>query len=292
MITILCDDYTSIFYGFNMVNNGYYWHSQQLKAAVNRQVSPDALTSRLKVHSYKQNFRIRTHIDLFICLTGRGTQWSGYNNRWCCNRERKGGVRVSGSWCASYFRNAGEETYWLEHLDLIRTLGLRGARQSLSTPLATVVQKYICCLPPFPFSLFRFLHFICLFLARGEKKSHLHQTKLWWAALSVQKTWGFDSSHSMVINYFSAVVGPPLPALSACCCSGSDGGWRQHMISAALITGLTGKRPRQHWANVGQSHTMCRMGPGKISRYMVFVYSLVHNGKVRCCQVCVWCWVK
>lgn len=140
-----------------------------------------------------------------------------------------------------------------------------------------------------PLSLFRFLHFICLFLARGEKKSHLHQTKLWWAALSVQKTWGFDSSHSMVINYFSTVVGPALPAW---CCSGSDGGWRQHMISAALITGLTGKRPRQHRANTRQSHTLCGMGPGKISRYMVFVYSSVRNGKVRCCQVCVWCWVK
>lgn len=68
-----------------------YWHPQLLNAAVNRQIRPDALTSRLKVHSNKHNFCIRTNIDLFRCLTGRDTQWSDYNNRWCCNRERKGG---------------------------------------------------------------------------------------------------------------------------------------------------------------------------------------------------------
>lgn len=63
------------------------------------------------------------------------------------------------------------------------------------------------CLPLLYFSVF------CL-SPEVKRKSHLHQAKLWWAALSVQKTWGFDSSHSMVINYLSTVVGPPLPFLS------------------------------------------------------------------------------
>lgn len=58
----------------------------------------------------------------------------------------------------------------------------------------------------------------------------------------------------MVINYFSTVVGllcsPLLSSpLSAVVVEVEvevlPGGWRQHMISAALITGLTGKRPRQ-----------------------------------------------
>lgn len=86
------------------------------------------------------------------------------------------------------------------------------------------------------------------FLPEVEKrgrKSHLHQAKLCWAALSVEKTWGFDSSHSMVINYFSTVVGLLSAPLSAVVVEVLHGGWRQHMISAALITGLTGKRPRQ-----------------------------------------------
>lgn len=59
------------------------------------------------------------------------------------------------------------------------------------------------------------------------------------------------------------------------------------MISAALITGLIGKRPRQHWANAGQSHPLRRVGPGRLARYMPFVYSLVRNRKVQCCQLCV-----
>lgn len=69
--------------------------------------------------------------------------------------------------------------------------------------------------PPSP--LFRLSFFPTLFvsfLPEVKRKSHLHQAKLWWAALSVQKTWGFDSSHSMVINYFSTVVGPSLPSLA------------------------------------------------------------------------------
>lgn len=47
------------------------------------------------------------------------------------------------------------------------------------------------------------------------------------------------------------------------------------MISAALITGLTGKRPGLHRANTGQSHPLCHMGPGALARYMPFVYTLV-----------------
>lgn len=198
--------------------DSYCWHPQLLNAAINRQISPDALTLRWKVHSNKHNVGIRANIDLFICLTGRDTQWSGYNNRWCCNRERKGGGVAGESRCVSYFRNAGEETYWSGHLDLIRTSGLRGARQSLSTPLAAVVQKIYLLLrhlsPPPPLSLFFFSTLFGSFLPEVKRKSHLHQAKLWWAALSVQKTWGFDSSHSMVINYFSTVVGPSLPSLS------------------------------------------------------------------------------
>lgn len=68
--------------------------------------------------------------------------------------------------------------------------------------------------PPLLFSFFSTL--FGSFLPEVKRKSHLHQAKLWWAALSVQKTWGFDSSHSMVINYFSTVVGPSLPSLSLC----------------------------------------------------------------------------
>lgn len=149
---------------------------------------------------HNKNFYIRTNIDLSMCVTDRQTQWSGYNNRWCCKSERKGEER----WCLGYFRNAGEETYWSGHLDLIRTSGL--ARQSLSTPLAGVVQKiYLLPQPHHPLLLFPSL--FVSFLPEVKRKSHLHQSKLWWAALSVQKTWGFDSSHSMVINYFSTAVG-------------------------------------------------------------------------------------
>lgn len=253
-----------------------------------QQIRPHALTIRLKVHSNKRYFFIRTNIDLFICLTGRDTRWSDYNNRWCCYGGGVGGF-AGASWCVSYFRNAGEEMYWSGHLDLIRTSGLRGARQSLSTPLATVVQKIH--LPPSPIPFFFFSILFGSFLLEVKRKSHLHQAKLWWAALSVQKTWGFDSFNSIVINYFSTVVGPSLPSPTACCYSGGGGGWRQHMISAALITGLTGKRPGQHWANTSQSHPLCRMGLEKLASYMPFVYSLVCNRKIQCCQLCRRCWV-
>lgn len=79
-------------------------------------------------------------------------------------------------------------------------------------------KKYICCLTPPPHPP-PYLHFFFStlfgsFLPEVKRKSHLHQAKLCWAALSVQKTWGFDSSHSMVINYFSTVVGPSLPSFS------------------------------------------------------------------------------
>lgn len=138
------------------------------------------------------------------------------------NRERLVGQQGAAgkSWFVSYFRNAWEETYWSGHLDSIRTSSLRGARQSLSTPLSTVVQKKIYLLKhPHPTHTNTHLFYISptifvFFLPEVEKKSHLHQAKLWWAALSVQKTWGFDSSHSMVINYFSTVVGSPLPSCS------------------------------------------------------------------------------
>lgn len=52
------------------------------------------------------------------------------------------------------------------------------------------------------------------------------------------------------------------------------------MISAALITGLSGKKPRQCRANAGQSHPLSHIGPGKLVRYMPFVYSLVCDRKV------------
>lgn len=147
-----------------------------------------------------------------MCLTGRDTQKSGYNNRRCSIRDGEVVGQLE-TWCVSYFRNAWEETYWSGHLNLIRTSGLRGARQSLSTLLAAVVQKiYLLLRPttPFFFSFFPPILFVC-FLPAVKRKSHLHQGKLLWAALSVQETWGFDSSHSTVINYFSTVVGSPLP---------------------------------------------------------------------------------
>lgn len=136
-------------------------------------------------------------------------------------------------------------------------------------------KRYICCLDlqvphhlsTLPQSLFS------SFLPEVEKrgrKSHLHQAKLCWAALSVEKTWGFDSSHSMVINYFSTVVGLLSSPLSAVVVEVEvlPGGWRQHMISAALITGLTGKRPRQA---AGQHEPITALrGPSGPA----FVYSL------------------
>ena len=145
-------------------------------------------------------------------------------------------------------------------------------------------KKYICCSASLPLSpRFILSTLFGSFLPEVKRKSHLHQAKLWWAALSVQKTWGFDSSHSMVINDFSTAVGPSLPSSAA-------GGWRQHMISAALITGLTGRRPGQHLANGGQSQPPPpprHMGPGELASYMPFVYSLARNRKVQCCQVCL-----
>lgn len=101
--------------------------------------------------------------------------------------------------------------------------------------------------PTTPPTLTLFSSFLPEVEKRG-RKSHLHQAKLCWAALSVEKTWGFDSSHSMVINYFSTVVGllfspflsfpillsslllsspillPSSPHLSSVCCDGGGGG--------------------------------------------------------------------
>lgn len=168
IIVYLC--FLSIFTNFQIktfVSLFFLWGLRELKnatvcyspiffnATVNWKICSHMLTSRLKLNCNKHNFCIWINIDLFMCLIGRNSQWSGCNNRWCFNRERGwGAVRVS--WCVSYFRNAWEETYWLGHLDLIRTSGLRGARQSLSTPLAVVVQKiYLLWLaaplhPPLP----------------------------------------------------------------------------------------------------------------------------------------------
>lgn len=158
---------------------------------------------------------VSEHILIQPCVWLTKSVWSGYNIKRCCNSGKKG----KESWCVSYFRNAGEETYWSGHLDLIRTSGLTGARQSLSTPLAAAVEKiyiFTISLPPthtHPHHLSILLSTLFVFfLPEVKRKSHLHQAKLWWAALSVQKTWGFDSSHSVVINYFSTVVGHSLPS--------------------------------------------------------------------------------
>lgn len=59
------------------------------------------------------------------------------------------------------------------------------------------------------------------------------------------------------------------------------------MISAALITGLTGKRPRQQQGDTSQSHHPCPLGPGALARYMPFVYSLVCDRKVQLSQLCM-----
>lgn len=157
----------------------------------------------------------------------------------------------------------------------------------MNTPAAAVVQKiYLLPRPPgLPLPSSSPTTLFASFLPEVEKGgrgggSHLHQAKLCWAALSVEKTWGFDSSHSMVINYFSTVVGPALLSSAAAAAAAVEvevlrGGWRQHMISAALITGLTGKRPRQQQGNTSQSHpSVAPEGPAALARYMAFVYSL------------------
>lgn len=59
------------------------------------------------------------------------------------------------------------------------------------------------------------------------------------------------------------------------------------MISAALITGLTGKKPRRHEGKPSQSHPLHPMRPGKLARYMPFVYSLVCDRKVQRSQLCM-----
>lgn len=51
---------------------------------------------------------VSEHILTRPCIWLTKAVWSGYNIKWCCNSGRKG----EGSWCVSYFRNAGEETYW------------------------------------------------------------------------------------------------------------------------------------------------------------------------------------
>lgn len=46
------------------------------------------------------------------------------------------------------------------------------------------------------------------------------------------------------------------------------------MISAALITGLTGKRPRQQQDNGSQSHpSVAPEGPAALARSTAYVYS-------------------
>lgn len=92
-------------------------------------------------------------------------------------------------------------------------------------------------------------YFIWFFLARGGKKENLISIRLNCAGqhyqfkrpgdLTVPTPWWLITS-----QLWWALLSP----LSLCCCrggGGGGGGWRQHMISAALITGLTGKRPRQ-----------------------------------------------
>lgn len=60
----------------------------------------------------------------------------------------------------------------------------------------------------------------------------------------------------MVINYFSTVVGLSLSLpLSRFSGGGGGGGWRQHMISAALITGLTGKKAQAAPGSREANHT-------------------------------------
>lgn len=202
--------------------------------------------------------------------------------------------RVAGeSWSVSYFRNAGEEIYWSGHLDLIRTSGLRGAKQSLSTPPAAVVQK-IYLLPHQTPPTHRFLFFpLYLALSCQRWKENLISIRLNCGGQHYQfKRPGDLTASTPRWLITSQQWWAPLSPLSLCCCSGDGGGWRQHMISAALITGLTGKRPRQHWCNASQSHPLHPTGPGKLSRYMPFVYSLVRDRKVQCSQLSVWCQVK
>lgn len=59
------------------------------------------------------------------------------------------------------------------------------------------------------------------------------------------------------------------------------------MISAALITGLTGKKPKQHSGKPSQSHPLRPMRPGKLGRYMPFVYYLTCDRKVERSQLCM-----
>ena len=148
-------------------------------------------------------------------MTGRDTQRSSYNNRWCCNRERKGRGACQRELMCELFQECRRGNILIGTLRLDKDVRFKRSKAIIKYTTGHCCSKNIfCASPPNPLSLFLFSTLFSSFLPEVKRKSHLHQAKLWWAALSVQKTWGFDSSHSMVINYFSTVVGPPLPSLS------------------------------------------------------------------------------
>lgn len=216
-----------------------------------------------------------------MCVTDRDTRWSGYNNKWCYNWD--GGVAAE-SWCVSYFRDAGNILIGTLRLD--KDVRFRRSKAIIKYTTGSCFSIYIyiftASVPPssfFPLYLSLSCHrwnenLISIRLNCGgqhyqfKRPGDLTAPTPWWLITS-QLWW--------------ALLSP----LSFGCCSG--GGWRLHMISAALITGLTGKRPRLHQGIASQSHTLRLMGLGKLARYMPFVYSLVCYRKVQLCQLCILC---
>lgn len=112
IIVYLC--FLSIFTNFQIktfVSLFFLWGLRGLKnatvcyspiffnATVNWKICSHMLTSRLKLNCNKHNFCIWINIDLFMCLIGRNSQWSGCNNRWCFNRERGVGCCSSELMC-------------------------------------------------------------------------------------------------------------------------------------------------------------------------------------------------
>lgn len=153
-------------------------------ATVNWQICSHMLTSRLKLNCNKHNFCIWINIDLFMCLIGRNSQWSGCNNRWSCNRERGVGCCSSELMC-ELFQECLRGNVLIGTLRLDKDVRFKRSKAIIKYTTGRCCSKNIFalarCPPPHPaphsptttppnLFFFSFSHFIWLFLARGEKK--------------------------------------------------------------------------------------------------------------------------
>lgn len=225
-----------------------------------------------------------------MCLTDRDTEWSGYNKRWCFNRERK--EHCWRELKCELFQECRRGNVLIGTLRLDKDVRFKRSKAIIKYTTGRCCSKNIFAASPDP-NHTPFLFFpLYLALSCQRWKENLISIRLNCGGQHYQfKRPGDLTASTPWWLITSQLWWAPLSPLSLCCCSGGGGGggWRQHMISAALIAGLTGKRPRQHWFNASQSHPVHPTGPGKLSRYMPFVYSLVCDRKVQCNQLSVLC---